>query len=346
MSPSPGGDDPLALAATPSRVAWRNLCERLDLAFDPALLPSLEAALASWPDALRGLPGRWRRALRHGDQHPALPLVRTVRATLFEAAPEPYAWARCAGLRRVVALHLRDEHLGDAGAMALASSPHLTRLTALSLGHGITADGARALAASPSLGGVVAFDLARNQLDAAAVTSLVASPHLGRVREVFLGRNGLGEASARALAAGPWRPSLVDLDANRLDGGAVAALRGGGLLADVATLNLSHNPVGRVGCEALAAAELPSLEVLYLHGCGLTDDDVAPLWGASWLPGLRNLALSGNRLGARALDALARCDALGGLRELDVCANALDAGEARARLGASHSLRGVRRLCV
>lgn len=346
MSPSPGVDDPLALAATPSRVAWRSLCERLDLAFDPALLPSLEAALAPWPDALRGLPGRWLRALRHGDQHPALPLVRAVRATLFEAAPDPHAWARCAGLRHVVALHLRDEHLGDAGAAALASSPHLAQLTALSLGHGITADGARALAAAPSLGGVVALDLARNRLDAAAVAALVASPHLGRVREVFLGRNGLGEAGVKALVAGPWRPSLVDLDANRLDGGAVAALCGGGMLADVATLNLSHNPVGRAGCEALAAAELPSLEVLYLHGCGLTDDDVAPLWGAAWLSGLRNLALSGNRLGARALDALARCDALGGLRELDVCANALDAGEARARLGASAALRGVRRLCV
>jgi hypothetical protein len=50
---------------------------------------------------------------------------------------------------------LRDNSIGDAGAQALAASPHLAGLTTLDLyGNRIGEAGARTLAASPYLKGV------------------------------------------------------------------------------------------------------------------------------------------------------------------------------------------------
>jgi Ran GTPase-activating protein (RanGAP) involved in mRNA processing and transport len=55
-------------------------------------------------------------------------------------------------LPALVALDLSGNHIGDAGARALAASPHMAHITTLNLsGNKIGPEGAAALAASPTL---------------------------------------------------------------------------------------------------------------------------------------------------------------------------------------------------
>ncbi len=158
-----------------------------------------------------------------------------------------------AGLAR---LDLGDNGLTDAAALALAASPRLARLTTLVLGGNDFSDsavrvlarsplargltrlglagsgemtdaGARALAASPALAGMVWLDLSQSQVGDGGARALAESSHLGRLASLVLRDNHIGEDGALALADSPHLTRLrrLDLSGNRVGDGAQQALR-------------------------------------------------------------------------------------------------------------------------
>jgi hypothetical protein len=93
---------------------------------------------------------------------------------------------------------------------ALAASSCLTGLTRLHLGGdeghsgaGIGENGARALAGSTNLSGLVFLSLSWNHIGDAGAQALATSPHLSRLRELDLRSNGVGEVGVQALIDSP-----------------------------------------------------------------------------------------------------------------------------------------------
>jgi len=108
-------------------------------------------------------------------------------------------------LAGLVALDLKYNELGDAGAEALAKSPHLTNLRVLDLGaNGIREAGARALAQSPHLTNLRVLNLEDNGIREAGAEALAQSPHLTNLRVLNLKKNDLGNAGAAALKNSPY----------------------------------------------------------------------------------------------------------------------------------------------
>ena len=340
-------DELVALLEKPSRLHWRRLCEAL-----PSLsaedIEACHALLASWPAALRVLPGAWLWRLYHGEEVPYLPLVSCLDAVQFESVrPTPYAWAKAPGLSSLSIFRLYDEAFGDEGAFAFANSLYLNSITELMLSRGITDHGAEILASSPKLARVQSLNVQRNQLTSRGVSALVRSPYLRELRALHLGRNPLDLKAAEALREHTFSLSKLDLDGANISGEMLRVLCASGSLRGLKELNLSNNRIGRAGCEALAACpELASLEILFLHSCGLEDTDVEILLRGSALRGLQNLALSENHLTDQGVALLAESEHLSDLTELDVCHNPFTVEAAAQRLQEAPGLSRVRRLCV
>src|SRR5262249_46004686 len=66
---------------------------------------------------------------------------------------------------------------------------------------GVRAAGAVALAGSPHLGRLTSLNLRSNAIGDAGAAALAASPHLARLTSLDLGSSGIGDAGAAALAA-------------------------------------------------------------------------------------------------------------------------------------------------
>ena len=150
--------------------------------------------------------------------------------------------------------------LVEIGALAKLD---LSRLRELDLAYGnLGAKGARALAASTSLGGLAALDLRYCRIGNAGLKALAASALAGSVRRLHLQRNEL-------TAAG------------------VAALQRFGRLAE---LDLRYNEIGAKGAQALLAAPfIGSLSRLALYRTDVSDAGVKKLAGSSQLaPALRS----------------------------------------------------------
>jgi hypothetical protein len=340
------------LEGPPSLLAWRRICASLD-ALDGAELiaqiAAVEGACEDWPDEVRRAPGRWLRDLCDGRSQPRLRLVRAVDLTLcgVEVAGDRLAWTDAPELSPATIVRVLDDRLGDDGVQRWLRSPNNSRIHELALASGLTDRAAGLLAADRRIPGLRSLALFRNAIGPAGIAALIsaAAPAL---QQLLLGRNQLGKAGIWALA-GPTvsRPSLLDLDCNRLDGGAVQVLATAPLLGGVKILNLSNNAIGVDGCEALAGcSRLESLEVLYLHRCGLDDAAVAALLRAPWLPRLKNLALSDNALSMASVERLAAHGGLG-LAELDICHNPGIAGaQAASLLRSAPQLADLSRLCL
>jgi uncharacterized protein (TIGR02996 family) len=120
-------------------------------------------------------------------------------------------------LRHLTALDLSSNGsngFGDAGAAALASSPHLAGLTALNLAgnNAITAAGAKVLASSPHLARLTTLDLGFNDIGDAGAAALASSPHLARLTALNLKANSIGEVGVAALASSPHLARLTTLN--------------------------------------------------------------------------------------------------------------------------------------
>jgi uncharacterized protein (TIGR02996 family) len=141
-------------------------------------------------------------------QSAPLRLVRLLKASSFI---EPLA--NSSHLRRLEALHLTGNSLGNNGVVWLATSPHLERLSVLRLGHnGIDDAGVRVLAASPHLTRLTALNLSGNHISSAGVAALAGSPNLAGLRLLHLGDNQIGPGGVEALLASPHLEHLTSLD--------------------------------------------------------------------------------------------------------------------------------------
>jgi len=135
-----------------------------------------------------------RRVVEHG----ALRSVRSLGlAGTFSEGVEVVRAVACApALEGLERLDLSYDDLTDAGANALASSRTLTRLQSLTVRNVnpdrfITAEGVRAIAASPCLHALRRLDLCGHRVGPSGLAALGRSRHLRGLREVDLFANGL-----------------------------------------------------------------------------------------------------------------------------------------------------------
>jgi hypothetical protein len=120
---------------------------------------------------------------------------------------------------RLEMLDLSWNRFGDAGVLALASSPHLTTLTALDLGYNeLTDRAAIALAQWPSLSNLDTLELSTNRIGDAGLAALAESPHLGRLTALHLSNTAVGDAGAAALLDSPLlsRMEVLTLSGSRV----------------------------------------------------------------------------------------------------------------------------------
>jgi uncharacterized protein (TIGR02996 family) len=96
--------------------------------------------------------------------------------------------------------------LGDEGLRHILGSAWMSHLTELRLEEDteVTAEGARALAACPSVGRLTVLELSGNPIGDEGVAALAGSPWLSRLRRLDLAGGAFGEAGAMALAASPY----------------------------------------------------------------------------------------------------------------------------------------------
>ena len=275
-----------ALKRAPSRIAWRELTTAIDECSEEALATvqkEIEIALAAWPDTVRLVPGRWLRALSERGVCRALTLCRSIDVVLngLEGVSDPARWTDAPELAHCSIIRVVHEDAPTSAIERFIRRPTQIALAELSLGLSLGGEAIVALRESGLLSHVSRLGLSRNAIGPVGIDALIA-PSRGpwRVERLLLGRNRLERRGALALA----QPSalsvdgVLDLDCNRLDGEAIRALAAAPILVGVSTLNLSNNPVGREGCAALASSpSLTGLRQLFLHDCGLEDDDVRPL---------------------------------------------------------------------
>jgi hypothetical protein len=141
-----------------------------------------------------------------------------------------------------------NSEFGDAGARALASSPHLTRLRSLELADtDIGPEGFRALVEAPPLRYLTSLTLmgfdctTSNHIGDKGARALAEATHMANLSCLWLMENCIGADGARALAGAAHLDSLTELD-------------------------LSSNPIGPEGALALASSPfLSRLTRLRLH---------------------------------------------------------------------------------
>jgi uncharacterized protein (TIGR02996 family) len=154
-----------------------------------------------------------------------------------------------------------------------------------------------------------------------ALPTLMAVPGLARLRRLQLdfpirgsgnladalrrARQGrdisrLGHEGARLVSSSPAWAGLRELVMRHgvVDVGLIALLATSGHRAQLAVLDLTGNPIGDQGAEAMAGATgLAGLERLILSFCGIGDAGARALLESIAFPGLRMLDLSDNPIG-------------------------------------------------
>lgn len=286
---------------------------------------------------------------------------------------EAVALAEGEGLGRLQRLNLRGTRVGSDGAGAIAVSRSLGSLEHLDLSAtGLGGSGLAALALSGNASRLRSLAIAQNALGPQALDLLFASnrfplldrldlasnacgapggmavasaPFARRLRDLSLRDNGLGDAGLAALLGSHHLSGLRRLDVaqNGLTAAAMSLL--GSAPHELTDLDLSHNPLGREGAQAIAQA-LPRVRLRSLHvvDCGFDGADLAAL-----------LAGGGGRI--ERLDAGRNAVGAGGARELGATVGAaalqaLDLARADLRaqgileLGRAAHLKGVRALTL
>ena len=117
------------------------------------------------------------------------------------------------GIARLTRLNLVSNGIGDAGAEAVAASPHLVHLTGLELwNNNIGARGAIALAASPNLKNLTVLNLRNNNIGEAGAVAIATSSHLKKLTSLVLEDNDMVTGGAIALATSPNLQNLTVLN--------------------------------------------------------------------------------------------------------------------------------------
>jgi uncharacterized protein (TIGR02996 family) len=296
----------------------------------------------------------------HAAQVCALAPIDSLRFTATHVA-EADALRRCESLARIARLEFPDG-LSGPFARQLLNSPHLTRLTELVVGAGMTVQSAaQALVRSRAFGRLTSLswrddhrrggsivteltrhthllalkrlDLSGNRITAERVTRLVASPALASVEVLNLSDNNLGPEGLQALAAArlPQLRSL-HLAQSRPEEAGTQALVEADFLGNLRSLNLASNNLNAWAARVLAQSpSAANLRVLDLHDNRIGDSGAAALAASPYFAGLLHLDLASNALGDAAATALVESPHLGELIALDLGGNTLSES-ARDRL--------------
>ena len=227
----------------PPRVAWR----------EPASAPRPLRPRPSPPSLTARALARRGRALAPRARHGRTPRAHARPHRAGDASkPRPTHTLERAGLR-VVAFHLRDEHLATMAPRPRVAPHHAPRGPPLATGSPRTA---RGRSRRPCRSAASARSTSRATVSTRRPWRRSSRRRTWGGCEVSLGATGSARrsAGARGGARGARRSST---DANRPTAAWWRRCAGAGCSRIVATLNLSHNPIG-VRDEKTAAAELPA----------------------------------------------------------------------------------------
>jgi uncharacterized protein (TIGR02996 family) len=242
--------------------------------------------------------------------------------------------------------------LDDAGAVALAGCPHLSRLRALDVGVGeIGPRGVAALARSPHLASVEKLDIRSNPIGDDGADELARSGIVPRLAELDLSGTDIGDRGLGALlAASPGRLRRISFgqysNCPITDAG-VQAFADCEALAALEVLEMSYWPLTRRRARAIARSpHLAGVRVLELCGCELDDDMVVELARSPYMRNLRFINAPNDRVGTRGFTALVRSPAFGTVTEL-VLYNNPEIGDAGITALAESEYAGeLRRACL
>jgi uncharacterized protein (TIGR02996 family) len=132
---------------------------------------------------------------------------------VLDAAPHIDRLAQSPHLARLSSLSLAGNGIGDVHVKALAASPHLARLTALDLSHNfIGGGGVLALSTSSQLADLTTLDLSYNDVDDADVLTLAGSLGLPNLRVLDVSNNPIiFPEDVAELLTSPCLPRLASL---------------------------------------------------------------------------------------------------------------------------------------
>lgn len=149
--------------------------------------------------------------------------------------------------------------------------------------------------------------LDNNKLSPAAV-KILADSKIRLLEHLSLSDNAIGDEGLRALATTPYfeTVSSLGLAGAGITAAGAAVVMGPDSLWGMANLDLSRNPLGDEGVEAIAASPYASyLGTLALAEVGMTDRGVLALTSSPHLKQVDYIDLSGNAITQAGQDALA-----------------------------------------
>lgn len=233
---------------------------------------------------------------------------------------------------------------------AIAALPQMQQIHGLTLSdRRLTAEDLRALASSPHLQRLRHLDLSFNTLTPELLQILTDAALFGRLRSLRLVSCDIDDAGAGLIAAAPGRLEKLVLESNELTATGLAAIGKSRHLENLRELDLSAN--GRISDEGVAAlsgaAFLPRLEALSLNRCSIGAPGFIEMarWPCEALAILRiddNVA-GPTALGPAGIDAMAASALFRRLTLLQMDGNNLGEQGVRAMVH-SPQLKGLREL--
>jgi len=203
-------------------------------------------------------------------------------------------------------------------------------------------EGARALATSPHLAGVRALTLDGNELGVEGVAAILDSSARWTLEELSLSNSGIDSAAVVAIADAPSSQTLrrLVLQSASMDAAAARRLASSKHLGTLAVLDLENCPLGPEGIAAfLDGLGLEALTELVLAHNGLGDAGALTVARCAKLRQLRILDITKNQIGKKSLAALASSENLGGLEKILV--HDRESKEAREAFLGSRTLAGT-----
>jgi uncharacterized protein (TIGR02996 family) len=254
--------------------------------------------------------------------------------------------AACPQLARVKALHFGSddgdsEPLGDEGLVALAASPHLAGLEALTFSmEQIGGDGLQALARAPWLAGLRRLALPNNEVGADALASFLAVAPLQELEALNLDWTGAGSETVAVLAQSAPLAMLRELSLanNKIGRDGPALLATAGRLPRLSVLDLNCTYLKPGSLQPLSGSPLLAqlTELRLASNNDLEAGDLSALLESSALPALKALVLGSVKMGDAAAQVVARCAALQGLTRLEIPCGGLSADGVKALAASPH----------
>lgn len=231
-------------------------------------------------------------------------------------------------LNELVRLTLDRCEIGPDGADALAGADWFPAIRALSLNDNAIGPGVRAIAAAGAELGELR--LRNNDLGSAGARAVAGSAPLGGLLILDVSANGLGSEGVRLLGSSPHLTQLAVLDvafngmpkeAGLVEPAMTALAR---FAATLVSLRLDGNPLNTPGVLGLVTeVEWAQLAELGLRHCGINAPALAYLARDGQFPNLTRLALAGNGVDPKGLGQLLAGPFVAGLTHLDLAFNHL-----------------------